>query len=364
MLKRDVVRWVLEGKRPPYVPWSMGFTKEAKEKLQAHFGSMDIEEPLDNHILKLGSDIGFFEDLGNNRVRDVFGVVWDRSIDKDIGNAEGQILPEPTLAGYEFPDPLDPRFFADIPARIERAPDRFRVFQIGFSLYERAWTLRGLETLMMDFLDHPQFVRDLLNRIADYNIAQVREALKYDIDAVYFGDDWGQQHGLQMGPHFWRRFIRPALERMYNVVRQSGRFVMIHSCGDVAALFDDLIDMGLDCFNPFQPEVMDVWSLLPRYRSRLCFHGGLSTQKTLPFGTADDVRDEVRRLLTLGRDGGYIFAPAHDVEGDVPLENMLAAIETVQSQIAPPVRRRQIAETKTKQRRRTDIQPERSREKK
>ena len=74
------------------------------------------------------------------------------------------------------------------------------MFQIGFSLYERAWTLRGMENLMMDFHDHPEFVHELLDRIADYNIAQVREALKYDIDAVYFGDDWGQQHGLQMGP--------------------------------------------------------------------------------------------------------------------------------------------------------------------
>jgi uroporphyrinogen decarboxylase len=332
MTQREVIRLVLEGKRPPYVPWSMGFTKEAKEKLQRHYGCEDIEGPLGNHLLKLGSDIGFFTELGNDRVRDVFGVVWDRSVDKDIGNVEGQVLPEPTLADYEFPDPLDRRFFADIPARIAKFPDRFRVFQIGFSLYERAWTLRGMEALMTDFLDHAEFVHALFNRIADYNIAQVREALRYDIDAVYFGDDWGQQHGLQMGPALWREFIQPVLRRMYGVVRDAGKFVMIHSCGDVDELFDDLIGIGLNSFNPFQPEVMDVYSLLPRYRGRLAFHGGLSTQKTLPFGSVEDVRREVRRLLELGRDGGYIFAPAHDVEGDVPLENMLAAIETVQQQ--------------------------------
>jgi uroporphyrinogen decarboxylase len=206
------------------------------------------------------------------------------------------------------------------------------VFQIGFSLYERAWTLRGMEPLMTDFYDHPKFVHELLNRIADYNIAQVREALKYDIDAVYFGDDWGQQHGLQMGPRLWREFIHPVLRRMYGAVREAGKYVMIHSCGDVDELFDDLVDIGLSCFNPFQPEVMDVYSLLPRYRGRLAFHGGLSTQRTLPFGTVEDVRAEVRRLLELGSEGGYIFAPAHDVEGDVPLENILAAIELVQNQ--------------------------------
>jgi uroporphyrinogen decarboxylase len=258
--------------------------------------------------------------------------VWDRRVDKDIGNVEGHVLPDPTQAGYLFPDPLDPRFFADIPTKIARFPDRFRVFQIGFSLYERAWTLRGMENLAIDFLDHPAFVHDLLNTIADYNIRQVQQALKYDIDAVYFGDDWGQQHGLQMGPAIWRAFLLPQLRRMYAAVREAGKFVMIHSCGDVDELFEDLVAAGVNCFNPFQPEVMDIWRLLPAYRGRLTFHGGLSTQKTLPFGTTEDVRNETRRLLTLGRDGGYIFAPAHDVEGDVSLENLLSAIETVQQQ--------------------------------
>ena len=332
MTKREVVRLVLEGQRPPYVPWNVGLTQEARAKLQQHFGQSDLEGILQNHLLGLGSDIGFFTDLGNERVQDVFGVVWDRTIDKDIGNVEGCVLPEPTLKGYTFPDPLDPRFFAGIPERMAKSGDRWRVFQIGFSLWERAWTLRGWQNLMMDFYDHPDFVNDLLNTIADYNVAQVKEALKYEIDALYFGDDWGMQRGLQMGPATWHKFIRPVLKRTYGVVRQAGKFVMIHSCGDVDELFDDLIEVGVNCFNPFQPEVMDVAALMQRYRGRLAFHGGLSTQRTLPYGSSDDVRRETARLLELGREGGYIFAPAHDVEGDVPLENMLAFIEVVQQQ--------------------------------
>ncbi len=155
---------------------------------------------------------------------------------------------------------------------------------------------------------------------------------------MYFGDDWGQQSGLQMGGRLWRTFLRPHLERMYGAVRRAGKFVMIHSCGDVDELFDDLIEMGVNCFNPFQPEVMDVGALLPRYRGRLAFHGGMSTQRTLPFGTPDEVRAETRRLLELGSAGGYLFAPAHDVEGDVPLENLLAMIEVVQAQPETPAR--------------------------
>jgi uroporphyrinogen decarboxylase len=293
---------------------------------------LGLEDALQNHLLKLGSDIGFFTDLGKDHVQDVFGVVWDRSIDKDIGNVEGCMLSEPTLEHYAFPDPLDQRFFTDIPERIAKYGDRFRVFQIGFSLYERAWTLRGMQNLLMDFYDHPRFVHELLNAIADYNITLVMEALKYDVDAVYFGDDWGQQHGLQMGPKLWRTYIYPVLERMYRAVHQGGKYVFIHSCGDVDELLDDLIAIGVNCFNPFQPEVMDVAALHRKYGRRLIFHGGLSTQKTLPYGTIEDVRTETRRLLEMGKEGGYIFAPAHDVEGDVPLGNMLAFIELLHGQ--------------------------------
>ena len=332
MTKREVIKLVLDGKKPPYVPWSFSFTVEAREKLVEHYGTEDIIGAVDNHIIGLGNDIGFFEDIGDNRVRDVFGVVWDRTIDKDIGNVEGTVLPEPSLKGYGFPDPCDPRYFEDIPMLLDTYGDRFRVYQIGFSLFERAWTLRGMENLMMDFYDHPEFVHELLDTIADYNIAQIDEALNYEIDAVYFGDDWGQQHGLLMGPAAWREFIFPVLRRMYSVVRDAGKYVMIHSCGDVDELFDDLIEIGLNCFNPFQPEVMDVPALIGKYRGRLAFYGGISTQRTLPYGSVEDVNAEVKHLLELGRDGGYILAPAHSVEGDVPLENMLAFIDMAKEQ--------------------------------
>jgi len=335
MTKREVVKAALTGTKPPYVPWSFRFTKEPREALCARFSCTpdDLIEHTGCHILELGSDIGFFEDLGNDLHRDVFGVVWDRSMDKDIGIPATCLIEDPDdLDRLEFPDPCDRRFFDDIERRIDRFPDRFRMFDLGFSLFERAWTLRSMEELLVDMIEDPDFVHALLTRIADYNIAQVRKALKYDIDAIYFGDDWGQQRGLIMGYEKWKEFIHPQIKRMYAVTREAGKFQFIHCCGDVDELFDDLIGIGLNCFNPFQPEVMDVRSLLSAYRGRLSFWGGVSTQRTMPYGSPDEVRAEVLQMIELGRLGGYILSPSHALESDVPIENILTLMEIAQDQ--------------------------------
>lgn len=333
MGKREVVISALNFKEIPYVPWHFKLTVEARDKLLEHLKGSSLENYLQNHIIELGNDIGFFEYLGNDIYRDVFGVVWDRRIDKDIGNVKGMVLPEPTLKNYSFPDPLDKRYFEDIPGKIKQFGDRFRLFALGFSLFERAWTMRGMENLLTDFCLYPEFVHELMNAITGYNIAQIEKACTYDIDGVELGDDWGQQRGLIMGYDAWKEFIYPYLKKTYKSIRDKGKYVFIHSCGDVDELFDDLADIGVDCFNPFQPEVMDIYSIMKQYHGRLSFWGGLSIQKTLPFGTRDEVIAETRCLLKAGKNGGYILSPSHAVEGDIPVENIVAFIETAKEQL-------------------------------
>ncbi|MBN2579929.1 MAG: hypothetical protein JXB10_13150 [Pirellulales bacterium] len=320
------------------MPWACAFTQGARQKVCEHFGNDDLHAVVDNHVLFLNhvltrGAVEYFEDLGNGRVRDPFGVVWNRRESKEIGVVEGCALPEPTLANYGWPDPRDPRFFQSIPALLQRRADSFTVFCISHSLFERAASLRGLTNLMADFYDHPGFVQELLDAIADWNVQLAREALKrFDLDAVYFGDDWGQQRGLLMGQRLWREFLAPPFARMCRAVRAADKFVLLHSCGDVDELFEDLIALGVHCVNPFQPEVMNVAELLPRYRGRLSFHGGFSTQHTLPRGSPPEVRAATRRLLELGGAGSYLFGPSNAVIDDVPLENILAFLGEIRSQ--------------------------------
>jgi len=317
------------------VPHQIHLTHQAHDRLAEYWDDPKCEKRLGNHIEGAYYD-GYLEETapGSGYWRDHFGVLWNRNgADKDIGVIEGQVLPEPTLAGYKFPELDVPRLRSEYESLIKNAGDKCRMGAIGFSMYERGWTLRGMENLLMDMLAEPNFVDELLDAVCEHNLKIIDIALEYPIDFFHFGDDWGQQKGLIMGPSHWRRFIKPLVARMYQRVLDSGRFVSQHSCGDIHEILPDLIDIGLSVYQTFQPEIYDVRSAKREYGKHLTFWGGISTQRVLPYATPDEVKQVAQEMMKImSVSGGYIAAPTHDIPADVPAENIVALIEAFNEQ--------------------------------
>ncbi len=330
---RERVLAAVQHRQPDRVPYQISCTAPARRALEAHYGTSDLDDLLGNHLARYKArppdELGWIPERPGFW-RDERGTVWNRPLDRDTGVVETYRLTRRCLDGLAVPDPLNPVRYAGLPAFIERNRDRFRYLSFGMSLFERAWSLRGMAELLVDMIEAPAWVDELLDVILEFDLAVVREMLKYDFDGVLFGDDWGHQRGLLFSPRLWRRFIKPRVARLYAAVRDAGKVVMIHCCGKVQELFPDLIEIGLDVFNPFQPDVMDPYEIKRQYGESLTFFGGVSVQHLLPHGTPDEIRGEVRRLMEeVGRGGGFIIAPSHDMPGDIPLGNMLALIEAV-----------------------------------
>ncbi len=336
MTRKERVKKAIRHIQTDIVPYSIGFTIPAREKMQRYYNDPDFFEKLGNHIVDVSRKEPEQEPelLQKGFYRDDFGVIWNRTVDKDIGIVDNYPVNESNVESYPFPDPSDEIYYQHIPDALKKYNDCFIQASIGFSFFERAWTLAGMEKILISFVDNPSFVESLFDRLTDWLIGVIRKFGQYpEIDAIRFGDDWGQQRGLIMGLPYWRKYIKPRLAKIYSEVKKYNKFVSIHSCGDVHEIFPDLIEIGLDIFNPFQPEVMDVYEMKERYGDKLTFFGGISLQKTLSFGTPEDVRKEVLdRIKRIGKGGGYIAAPCHDITGDVPEENIDMLIKTLQSQ--------------------------------
>ena len=158
------------------------------------------------------------------------------------------------------------------------------------------------------------------------------------VDMIWLGDDIGQQSGLLMSPRHWRRFLKPRMAELIAQIKSINPAVRVayHTDGCVYKLIPELIEIGIDVLNPVQPAAMDCARLKREWGRELCFWGSMDEQHTLPFGTPDDVRAEVRdRVSVLGAGGGLILGPTHHVQLDTPLENFWAMVEATTGAVRP-----------------------------
>jgi len=335
MEKRDIVKKTLEHYRCSVVPYNIGFTSRVKQQMVQYYNDPDFEKKLGNYLYFVEwTRDGLWKEVEPYVWEDHFGVRWYRKFHDDVGTVCNRVLSEENTDEYEFPDPDsvfdEHKAVESIAQNIDKC---FCIGNLGFSLFERAWTMTGMENLLVAMVNNKKFVDGLFDKICQYNMKILEKLCGLPVDGILIGDDWGQQTGLIMGPHLWHRFIEPRIKQMYSFVKSKGKYVFIHSCGKVDELFNSLIEAGLDVFNPFQPEVIDVFQAKRDFGSRLSFYGGISTQKILPYGTVQETKDHVKRLLDeVGKDGGYIAAPAHSIPYGAKVENIAAMIETLKNQ--------------------------------
>ena len=196
-----------------------------------------------------------------------------------------------------------------------------------------AMYLRGVDQILMDLALSPRLAEAVIGHISEYFLEynrRVFDAADGRIDLFMMGDDFGTQEGLMVSVPMWRRFFRDNFRRYIDLAHQYDIKVMHHTCGSVAELIPEFIDAGLDILQSLQPRAqgMDLAKLKQEYGNQICFQGGIDIQRTLPFGTPDDVREMVQRTLKAGKPGGgYIACTAHNIQPDTPVENVIALFE-------------------------------------
>lgn len=355
MTKKERVRAMIEGKPIDYLPSQLDLLPRRKERLceELRISDDELEKWAENHIFYVyplcaaeyysSGSVADWERLhfavARNLVQydEKLGVIFDNwGVGWKI-NPNGvwpyvhPLAGRASLRDFSPPDPTIAGIFDHVEEDLPQK--RNDVYIVGLQhilLFERAWTLVGYESFMEKLITDLPFVEELLDMITEYNVQLAYRFVALGVDAVRTGDDYGCQLGLQMHPTLWRRLFKPRLEKIWRVYRENGVVVMHHSCGDVRLIIEDMLDIGLQVLHPVQPHAMPLEELAQKFGNQLVFYGGIDTQRLLPFGTPQEVKEAVRRCIeTLGKHGKYIIAPSQEIMNEVPTENILALVEAI-----------------------------------
>ena len=332
---RIPIAMVCSGINPPAWEAFQAFLKnergvDAQAYLNPILDILRIEAPYRGPALPPGTDI-----WGVHRVAVSYGPGSYDEIDiyplaNTTNLAEIGVYPWPDIAWFDYAS-LRERI-AIIQADGERC-----LMIANANPFETSWYLRGLENLLLDFSLNPELAHAILERVTDFYVqhfCRLLEAADGQVDLAFTADDIAGQNGLLISPMVWECFIKPCHQRINQVIHEFGVKVIYHSDGAVMAAVPGLIDMGIDVLQAlqFSAKGMHPRLLKDNYGDRLCFQGGVSVQTTLPFGTPEQVRQEVEDLITiLGKNGGYIFGPSHAIQAGTPPENILALFEAALS---------------------------------
>ena len=331
MNRRSIVLDQVRHHETVRVPYTLAFEEDVAIRLDEYFGEEAWRERMIKYVAECGSvSERKNEELDDTHHRDAFGTVW--RTDKLPPYVVEPGLKVPSLHGYTFPSAdtfLDPALKDAVKERIKEPPGSFTIVSTSMCLWE-SWYVRGFENTLMDCAAEEGFYAELLDRFTELTLALLEECADVPADAIMMGDDWGNQQGIMIGPQRWRRFFKPRYARIFDAIHQQNKFAITHCCGSVADIMGDIVQIGLDVLESVQPEAagMNPYALKKRWGEKITFWGGLGSQSTIPFGTPDEIRHEIRHLRReMARGGGYILAPAKPLRCETPTENAIAVVE-------------------------------------
>jgi len=369
MTHRERILAALKHKAPDRVPLDLGatgattMTVKAHERLRAHLGLPSEPSPVffstrsttvvpdevilrrfdvDARPLRLGTALGRPErKLSEDRLMDEWGVTWARHAGTHYINSDGPFchLADPTLQDlekFDWPDPADSGRFQGLRERAKKLheeTDYAVILNFNVGPVHQCQYVRGYATWLEDLLLRPVFAEALIDRVADIFIQIANRALEEAgeyVDLVMYGDDIATQNATLFRPDLYRRMIKPRHKAIANAIKRHGKLILYHSCGSVYALIRDLIEVGIDALNPVQVSAadMDTERLKREYGRELTFWGGIDTHRVLPTGTPAEVREEVKRRIDhLHGNGGYVLCGVHNLQPEVPPENIVAMYE-------------------------------------
>jgi uroporphyrinogen decarboxylase len=251
--------------------------------------------------------------------------------------------PREALSRYEWPDPRSEYRIEGLEELADGYGGRYALVleglrEVAFGL--PSW-IRGITDFYMDMISDPVFTDEFLDRVMAWNLDVLKfvlDRLGPSLDIVKFADDIGTQDSLLISPEMYRRFIKPRHARMVEEIKKYDCRVLFHSCGAVRPILEDFIEIGIDALNPVQISAagMDPAELKSQFGDRIVFWGGgVDTQVVLPTATPRQVKDEVGRNMELFKEGGgYVFAQVHNIQPDVPVENVIAMYEAYRDNAA------------------------------
>ena len=352
MLPRERLLTACRRGQPDRVPYTFSFTPPVQAVFERETGASDVADYFEFDSRSVGakptrkqSDFTcYYQDieLPGNACIDEWGVLEMPPVGDDVATAHFRHRLSPLRSATTMGE-VDAFPFPDLDAdyRFEGMAEEIKAIKArglaaeggaGFSTFDYSWMVRGIDAFMMDMIANPGLTAAIMDRVVAILRGAIERYVRAGVDIIWWGEDVGTERAMMISPALWRKWIKPRFRSMIEAAKAVNPDVVTsyHSCGHIEPIIPDLIEIGIEVLNPIQPEAMDPAKIKRLYGDRLAFWGTVSVQRTMPWGTPDDVRAEVReRIATVGKGGGLVLAPAHVLEPEVPWRNVLAFVEAV-----------------------------------